>query len=272
MKLSVLVCAVLALLLLAGNVAAIHDSYYYETIYGGYGGQSARDRRAAEPYSREQYFGYGYNAPFVNYGSKGPTYRMTNTGRKSMYDSKFNLDTNSFRPRGRDPSFISNWDPNFRGYPTIDQYAYLLPYTPTAALIGPNVLGPRATARIVSLGNAYGGVQNKGVPSTQVYLHTQNLEPLGPDQVYEAWLFDSKNEYSLNLGILKSNNRLTSSLTTEGLFVIQKKATPFDAVLITKEPFPDLDPGPGEIVLFGQIPPSRTVLNPNPAYTQQRLR
>lgn len=244
------VLGILCILLFSSiAVAAVYD-----VSYSGYSGQPSRERRAYDPYSREQYFGEGYVRPYVNYGSKGPTYRATNTGAKSAFSSVYNLDTNAYAARGRDPSKISNWDPNVRGYPRLDTYVDLLPYSPVETTYEPSAVMSKGTARVVSAGNPYGAADlQKRWLRGQVFIQMKNLPPVAENEVYEAWLFDDETEYSLSIGLLKSGAEYTSSLYME----IARLLSPFDAVYITKEPFPDVDPSPGEIVIWGDIPQNR---------------
>ena len=242
---------VLVVSLLAATVfASVQDLQYYDANVDSYTGQLARDRRIFDPYSRERYFGEGYTPTFVNYGMKGPTSRVTNTGAKSAFSSIFNLDTNTFSNRGRDPSYISNFDPRIRGYNRLDRYVDLLPYNPVdQELVGTGAVIAKGTARILSTGDEYGAGLNKPYPRTQFFLQTQNLPPIGDGEIYEAWLQDDDTEYAMSLGVLKSGIGLTSQLRWENSRLVYM----FENVLVTKESYPDLDPGPGEIVLFGTI-------------------
>lgn len=261
--------AFLTVLLLAGPVAATYkDWWVYDTNIDSYTGQIARDRRIFDPYSRSRYFGLEYERQYLNYGMKGPTDRMMNTGGKSAFSGVFNLDTNSFTNMGRTPGHISNWDPNVRGYARLDVSVPLLPNIPLDLLVGPNAALTKGTARIISLGDAYGAGLNKPAPRTQFFLQAVNLPPVGTDEVYEAWLFDEDTEYPLSLGLLQVGAGITTGL----FFEINRKVDMFDAVMITKEPFPDTDPNPGEIVLYGFFGQTRNVLNPEGSEYEERYR
>lgn len=224
----------------------------YDVDYGGYSGQASRERRVLyDPYSRDNYFGEGYTRPYVNYGSKGPTYARTNTGAKSAYSSIFNLDTNAYTQRGRDPSKISNWDPNVRGYDRLDVSVDLLPYYPVEASLDGTPRLSKGTVRLVSRGNPYGSADvGKRWIRSSIFIHLQDLPPAEDGFIYEAWLMDNDAEYPLSLGLVNSGQQFTGYLFTE----ISRLLMPFDAVMITKEPFPDLDPSPSdEIYLWGDI-------------------
>jgi hypothetical protein len=226
-----------------------------------YSGAGANQRRLTiAPFTRELYFGYGYSAPFVNYGSKGPTYRTTNTGSKSAYSATFNLDTNDYSSRGRDPSKISNWDPGVLGYPRIDRSVSLYAYDPTAISLNYDETRSRGTARVTTFGNQYGAGGNNPYPTSQILVQTKNLPPVGENEIYEVWLMDKESEYSITLGLIKNALDPTGSLIT----VIPRLVDQYDYVLVTREPFPDLNPGPGEIVVMGEINPSRTEIRPSP--------
>ena len=228
----------------------------------GYGGEPARERRLTiAPFTRELYFGYGYQPPFTNFGAKGPTYRMTNTGAKSGYSATFNLDTNDYSPRGRDPSKISNWDPGVLGYARVDRAVDLLAYNPTGIALGNKDTIGRGTARITSFGNQFGGGGNNPFPTTQILVQTRNMPPVGQGEIYEVWLMDAETERSITLGLMKNGLGPTSQLVT----VIPRLVDPFEYVLVTREPFPDQDPGPSEIVLMGEIDPSRVDVRPTTA-------
>jgi len=238
----------LFVLLLAGTALAIHDA-----AYGGYTGQTARERRIDDPFSRQQYFGENYYRPFSNFGSKGPTERILYTGSKSAYSASFNLDTNSFSNRGRNPGTISNYDPRIRGFSRVDRAIKLLPFSPVSQEFGGIPFTGRGTARLISVGQAYGATLNKAEPRSQFWIQLRNLPPPGESQIYEVWLYDKESEYSLTFGLLKSNLELTASK----FFEIKRDTAPFDSVIVTLEPFPDYDPSPSEIVLIGDIQPTR---------------
>jgi hypothetical protein len=240
-------------------VLAVHDFQVYDDNFYGYSGQLARDRRIYDPYTRERYFGEDYQRQFVNYGLKGPPNRVLNTGAKSGYSSVFNLDTNTYSNRGRDPSYISNFDPKVRGYARLDRYVDLLPYQPVSELVGPEYLLAKGTARILSTGNQYGAGLNKALPRSQMFITIQNLPPAADGYVYEAWLMDAETEYALSLGVLKSGAALTTQLNN---MEIRRLVHMFDFVMITKELYPDPDPSPSEVVLMGDINRPRVELTP----------
>ncbi|MEM3154517.1 MAG: hypothetical protein QW165_03045 [Candidatus Woesearchaeota archaeon] len=258
---------ILVALLLLGTVFAIHDYQVYDQNVDSYTGQIARDRRIYDPYTRQRYFGVDYQRQFVNFGAKGPTDRLMLSGRKSAFSSVFNLDSNSLSNQGRDPAKISNWDPKVRGYPRLDRSVELLPYNPLGAVLGPQKTIARGTARLYSTGNEYGAGLNKPSPRTQIFIQGINLEPLGKNEIYMAWLYDAESEYAWNIGVLKGTTPLTLQLVTE----FRRQAHMFDEVWITKEPFPSDDPTPHTIVLVGTINPARTETSTPPNY-YERLR
>ncbi len=259
---------VLIAMLLVTTVLAIHDYAVYDSNIDGYAGQLAKDRRVFDPYSRDRYFGANYQPYLVNYGSKGPTYRVTNTGAKSAFSDVFNLDTNTFSNQGRNPGRISNFDPNVRGFVRLDAVVDLLPYSPVGELISGDPAIAKATARILSTGNEYGASLNDAWPRTQFFLQATNLPPIGENEAYEVWLVDDETEYSLSLGLIKSGVGLTSSLT----FEIRRLVHMFEQVMITRESYPDPNPMPNEIVLIGNIGPARTVIREPNVYFDERLR
>ncbi len=254
--------AILVALLLVGSVLAIHNYQVYDNNIDSYTGQIARDRRIYDPYTRDRYFGTGYVKPFQNFGSKGPTDRLTQTGSKSAFSSVFNFDSNSLSNQGRDPAHISNWDPKVRGYPRLDRSVELLPYSPVEQIIGTEPTMGKGTARVFSTGNEYGAGLNKPHPRTQIFIQALYLEPLDENEIYMAWLFDYETEYALNLGVLKSTLPPTLQMVTQ----IPRLAHMFDEVWITREPFPSMDPSPHTIVLSGVINPARTEIRTPPDY------
>ncbi len=262
------ISAIFIALLLTGTVIAIHDFQVYDTNIDSYSGQIARDRRIYDPYTRERYFGQGYERQFVNFGSKGPTDRFSLTGSKSSFSGSFNLDTNSWSNQGRDPSHISNWDPKVRGYARLDRAVELLPYNPVYQLIGVEPSIAKGTARILSTGNAYSDGNNQPHPSTQIQINAINLQPIGQDEVYEGWLYDDESEYALSLGIMRKGSLAT---TAQLVFAYPRLVHMFDEVWLTKEPFPSEDPSPHTIILSGRINPSRTEVDTPPNY-YSRLR
>ncbi len=253
-------------LFLVATVAAVHDYAVIVQNQGGYSGQLARERRADDPYSRGLYFGMNYDRQFQNFGSKGPTSRITDTGAKSAFSSVFNIDTNTYSNQGRNPGKISNYDPNIRGYARVDKVVDLLPYESTQIIDVPVV--SKGTARLLSFGNEYGAGLNQAYPKTQVFIHMKDILPLGEDQIYEAWLVDEQTGYTMSLGLMKSGISLTSSLSYES----RKKIDNYEVLMVTREAYPDIYPGPSsEIVFFSIIDPSRDEVRTPTSYFK-RLR
>ncbi len=153
------------------------------------------------------------------------------------------LQYNAFIPRGRDPTKISNYYASARGYHIVNEYVEL--GTADLTLITrPQINGtPEGYARIISI--ADGGSQ---IPVGTVYLRTRNLPPLAPDYIYEAWLVDEDSGYSMSLGFFQPAGigRVTS-LDYEVITPLW----PFDSIMVTIEPFPDMNPGPGQVVVAG---------------------
>lgn len=259
----VLTIAIIALI----SVVAVQAQYYANYIGNdGYSGYDGATRRFDDPYSRERYFGQDYVKPFVNFGQKGPTDRLLNTGSKSAYSGVFNFDTNAYSNRGRDPSRISNFDPGMRGYARQDTTVELSPFGATNAN-GEPIVG-KGTARIVSTGLQQYSQNDYSDFKTQVFLQTQNLPPLADGEVYEAWVFDDETEYAMSMGVFTTSFKLTHQL----LFEIQRSLIDFDAVMITREPYLDSDPRPGEILLYGNVEKSRENLAVRTSVIPQRIR
>jgi len=256
-----LLVSVLIALLLVGTVLAIHDFQVYDNNIDSYAGQIARDRRIYDPYTRSRYFGEDYYRPYNNFGMKGPTDRLLNTGAKSAYSSVFNLDSNTLSNRGRDPAYISNWDPKIRGYPRLDRSVTLLPYTYDDLSLAGEPFLAEGTARVFSIGDVWGSGFSKPFPKTQVFVALQNIEPMDENEILEAWLYDEETGYALTVGLMKPAAKLTAEL----FFEFPRLVYMFEDVIITREAFPDYDPRPGQIVLAGSIDPARTQLNIDPS-------
>lgn len=225
--------------------------------WGGYSGYSGTERRLNDPYTRYSYFGENYTKSLVNYGSKGPVYTQTTTGAKSAYSGVFNLDTNAYYARARDPSRISNWDPNVRGFSQLDATVTLLPYDVVGYEENEVPRGPRGTAKVLSRGDAYGAGLNTRLARSQVFVQTIDLPPIPSYEAYEVWLVDEESGYSLSVGLLKTGGKFTAQLS----HAMSRSLAGFDAVMVTREQYPDIDPTPGEVVLFGYMEQSRAVVN-----------
>ena len=79
-------------------------------------------------------------------------------------------------------------------------------------------------------------------------IETQRLEDLDNDEMYEAWLVDLDTGYQLSLGLFM--------VDSDGHAIFSYKrpnyVNPYDAVIVTKEQYPDDDPRPnGDVVLVG---------------------
>ncbi|MBS3148505.1 anti-sigma factor [Candidatus Woesearchaeota archaeon] len=259
-----IISVIIFIVLLSGTIVVALN----EAGFGGYSGYAGTQRRLDDPYSRQQYFGEYYERQFVNFGSKGPSYRILNTGSTSAFSSVFNLDTNTYTNQGRNPGRISNFDPNMRGFARLDRSVDLLPFEgPNTIIQGQAVYG-KGTARIVSVGDAFGQGLNKAGPRTQVFISVTDLPPIGEGLLYEAWLVDEDSGYSLSLGSLVPSVKLTFS----GFIEFQRKVEMFESVMVTVEQYPDFDPTPGEVVLWGDIGVTRTALSTSTSLFEDRLR
>lgn len=243
-------------------------AFAYEGGWGGYSGIVGRMRRLQDPFSRQNYFGENYSSQLINLGSRGPSYRLLNTGSKSAFSSVFNLDTNAFYAQARNPGRISNFDPGMRGYAQVDLVADLLPYDAQALEMFNKDVSPHGTVHVLSRGDRNGAGLNRPYPRSQVFVQVKNLPPLDGSMAYECWLVDEETGYPLSVGLLKANAKLTSEL----FFEIYRSTAGFEGFMITKEPFPDRDPKPNEVVLFGYLGGNRDVVGELGADVEQRLR
>lgn len=219
------------------------------------GGIKNREDRLIDPFGRSKYFGEGYKKPLIGYGLK-------NAPRGSFGQQGFNGGRedflNSVIPQGRNPGRVSQFDSGYRGYRMIDEIVELSSvesYKRSNRAEAP----VRVSARVVSS-------QRNSVtelPKSSVFIQALNLPALNADEVYEAWLMDEESGYSFSLGFLRSNLRsgITTSkigasgglgglLASDGTYDL----TLYDTIAVTKEPFPDLNPHPGEIVAIGSVP------------------
>ena len=93
-------------------------------------------------------------------------------------------------------------------------------------------------------------IKDRDNPRGQIRLYIDNLPVLEEDEVYEGWLVDTDTNYKLSLGIftVKRSGKAYLTFKTENYF------DEYDSIVVTKEPFPDDNPGPsGEVVLIGDL-------------------
>lgn len=84
---------------------------------------------------------------------------------------------------------------------------------------------------------------------------TYNLEYLTQyDEIYEAWLVDFDTGYELSLGLFIVDADGYDKFS----YVAESYVNPYDAVVVTKEDYPDNDPRPsGDVVLVGYFDTSQ---------------
>lgn len=77
----------------------------------------------------------------------------------------------------------------------------------------------------------------------------RNLEYIGNyNEIYEAWIVDMDTGFTLPVGLFTVDGDGDATLD----FTNEDFANPYDAVVVTKESYPDNDPRPnGEVVLVG---------------------
>lgn len=241
-RLLIVVIIVVIAVLLVGSVLA-------------FGGIKNREDRLIDPFGRAKYFGESYQKPLIGYGLK-------DAPRGSFGQQGFNGGRedflNSVIPQGRNPGRVSQHDSGYRGYRMMDEIVELSPvesYKRSNLAEAPI----RVTARLVSS-------QRNTVtelPKSSVMIQALNLPVLNAGYVYEAWLMDEESGYALSLGLFRTNLRsgITTSklgmsggagglLANDGVYDL----TLYDTIAVTKEPFPDSNPHPGEIVAIGSVP------------------
>lgn len=233
-----LFAGIVLVVLLATVVTAIH---------------TAETRYAVQPSTTEQTnilftenrYGQGYVKPLGGYGFKGAS--QGSYGFKGDEEGASNLAYNSFIPRGRDPSKISNYYSSARGYKITNAYVELKPVG-VELVSRPQINGtPQGHARIVSR-----KINEIELQSTDVELRTRDLPPLVPNYLYEAWLVDEDTGYSMSIGLFQPEGigRVTTLNYKSSLAV-----DPFDTLVVSIEPFPDTVPVPGQIILAGDLKP-----------------
>ncbi|MEM4263341.1 MAG: hypothetical protein QW666_00400 [Candidatus Woesearchaeota archaeon] len=200
---------------------------------------------------RSIYFGSEYMKPLSGWGLKDITEGYL--GFKGATSLTQNLPYNAYISRGRDPQHISNWDPRMRGYTIMNEYVELEPVeSKFIAKQGTQFL-PGMTAgnaRIIS--NREDG---SDMYKTNIYLQMRDLIGIGVTEVYEAWLVDEDTNYPLTIGIFAPATY--GGLTSLNFVDFPHYIYNYDYIMVTKEPFPDSDPNPGEVVLLGKIPQVR---------------
>ncbi len=230
---------IVVLLLVSSIAFAIQTGYTSETRYTVSPGPTvARDI----VFSSNRY-GQSYFWPYGGFGAKSAS--RGSFGMKGAEEGASVLATNAYIPRGRDPTKISNYYASARGYHIVDEYVEL--GTADLTLISrPQINGtPNGYARVISIAGA-----DSPIPGGTVYLRTRNLPPLAPEYLYEAWLVDEDSGYSMSMGLFQPAGigRVTS-LDYEVITPLW----PFDSIMVTVEPFPDMNPSPGPIVVIGSL-------------------
>lgn len=199
------------------------------------------------------YFGEGRSWPLGNYGAKGASSGVGtsgNYGAKGTTSTTSNIAWNDFIRRGRDPTHISNSDPRMRGYTIRDVVVDLEPVSVEWVSQNDFITRSKGTARIIS---DYDDVKGVDPPRTKVMLRVRDLPPLEKDQIYQVWLVDEDTGYPLSIGLFRAPLVGISELN----FDASMSALVYDMIVITVEPFPDVDLHPGNPVLVGAIPIDR---------------
>ena len=234
--------ALVLVVLLAGSVVALS-------------GIKSREDRLMDPYGRQKYFGEGYEKPLIGYGLKDAP--RGSYGKEGVNGGREDF-LNSVIPQGRNPGRVSHYDAGYRGYRMIDSIVELTPFESYKRSNLANA-PVRITARVVSA--QYNSVTE--LPKSTVLIRAINLPALGKSEVYEVWLMDEESGYALSLGFLRSNLRsgittaktglmggLGGLLASDGTYDL----TLYDTIAVTREPYPDMNPHPGEMVALGSVP------------------
>lgn len=149
-------------------------------------------------------------------------------------------------PRRYGVERVTHYDPRVN-YERMDTTVYLEPYQfdkgQGSGRGGYDPIYPRGTARVRS--NTY-----YGYPRSSVKLSVKDI-PASEDAggVYEAWLVDENTEYRLSLGTFYTVRGGSGVLDTN----MNNYLNAYDTLEITLEPYSDVDPLPGPVVLIGAI-------------------
>jgi len=234
-------CLGIVLVIIASSVAfaASQLGYTAETRYTYDPGTSVKRDIV---FSSNRYW-MDYVKPYGGYGSKGAS--RGSFGMKGEEEGASNLPYNDWITRGSDPSRISNYYASARGYHIVNKYVELTS-TDLSLVSRPQINGsPTGFARIISI-KPY----QLGIPQGTVFFRTKDLPPLVPEYIYEAWLVDEDSGYSMSIGLFQPAGigRVT---TLE--YTAVTPLWPFDAMMVTIEPFPDMNPLPNYVVLEGPL-------------------
>ena len=226
---------IITVLVLSAIVIAVHTP---ETRYGV---------NPRETEQRTIYFGENYQKPLGGFGLKGAS--RGNFGFKGSSSVEQTFPYNAFIARGRDPSRISNFDPNIRGFTSRNVYIELEPIQYSLIYQGGLPTSAKGAARLISE-----IPHNIGPPRGTVKLQVRDLPPIARDEILQAWLGDEKTGFFLPIGSIRPVTYGVTSLD----FEIQDFLHMYDVIMVTKEPFPDYDLFPSDdVVLIGDIPQTR---------------
>ena len=160
-------------------------------------------------------------------------------------------------PNRAGPERYTHYDVRVQPAHRIRTTVYLEPPGGTRPLVhGFPHFAPRGTARIYSS-------QARANPVGEVLLTTKEIAPTErASNVYEAWLFDADTGYRSSMGLFRTPQGGFGSLN----YRVNDYLDGYDFVLVTKEPFPDPDPQPGEVVLIGKISTEAQYVRPFTEY------
>jgi hypothetical protein len=234
-----LVLGIFILLVMSSVAVAIQTGYTSETRYTTSPSISVKRDIV---FSSNRY-GMTYIKPYGGFGAKAAS--RGSFGMKDAEAGAANLPYGDWIPQGRDPGHISNYYSSARGYTIMNKYVDLAPLD-LSLVSRPQINGtPAGYARVISIKD-----QGVGIPVGTVYLRTKDLPPIAPDFIYEAWLIDEETGYSMSIGLFQPAGigRVTSLD-----YQISGPLTSFDSIIVTVEPFPDTNPGPGMAILQGPL-------------------
>ncbi len=135
------------------------------------------------------------------------------------------------------------------GYPRINEFIKL-----TSPTLDPfKGMGRGGYPNDFRAGTAY--IRSTGAdayPKTSVKVKTSNLPSSYEQRVFfEGWLVDTDTGFHQSVGVFYTAMGGVGELRT----TFNNYAGAFEKVVVTIEPFYDIDPGPGEVILEGYITP-----------------
>ncbi len=217
---------------------------YAGSSSGSSGGIRTRLERLSDPFSRQKYFGAGYEKPVFGYGKKDASTGMGKGAFGAKGVSARNKLYNSLYLFGRDPARVSHFDSAWKGSKIIDKIIYL---NPVISVEKDNKV-TAADGFVRLLSQEY--EQNARLPYSEVHVTVVNAPPSSANKIAAAWLVDEDTGYVFPLGEFWINLRGTGSLS----YKVYQFFGVYDTFVITEEDLNSQSPFPSEdILLVGDL-------------------